>query len=183
METTALLTRPLAAPDRAGASGRITPRQNFRALNLLLVVTPQRSPNAGSRSVSGVAWAVLIRTVCADSARVACALFSLPAPDQRKCRRRTTGLLKRSAHRLRRSVEPEGCRGWWPHSFLSDLYRVAYGTNRTHRAGLMMSVVRRRPEVAGRRSNSALSSIRSVMPQSDQAARPDEPDRGQTKFR
>ena len=44
-------TRPLAAPDRTGAGGRITPRQNFRALNLLLVVTPQRSPNAGSRSV------------------------------------------------------------------------------------------------------------------------------------
>ena len=97
METTALLTRPLAPPDRAGAGGRITPRQNFRALNLLLVVTPRRPPNAGSRSVSGVACAVLIRTVCADSARVACALFSLPAPDQRKCRRRTTGLLTRSA--------------------------------------------------------------------------------------
>jgi hypothetical protein len=31
--------------------------------------------------------------------------------------------------------------------------------------------------------SSALSSIRSVMPQSDQAARPDGPDRGQTKFR
>ena len=90
------MNRPLASPDRAGASGRITPRQNFRALNLLLVVTPQRSPNAGSRSVSGVACAVLIRTVWADSARVACALFSLPAPDQRKRRRRTTGLLKRS---------------------------------------------------------------------------------------
>ena len=37
-------TCPLAAPDRAGAGGRITPRQNFRTLNLLLVVTPQRSP-------------------------------------------------------------------------------------------------------------------------------------------
>ena len=58
-------TRPLASPDRTGASGRITPRQNFRALNLLLVVTPQCSPNAGSRSVSGVARAVFIRTVCA----------------------------------------------------------------------------------------------------------------------
>src|SRR6266852_6880098 len=31
--------------------------------------------------------------------------------------------------------------------------------------------------------SSALPSIRSVMPQSDQAARPDGPDRGQTKFR
>src|SRR5258705_13172515 len=31
--------------------------------------------------------------------------------------------------------------------------------------------------------SSALSSIRSVMPQSDQAARPYGPDRGQTKFR
>jgi DNA invertase Pin-like site-specific DNA recombinase len=36
-------TRPLAAPDRTGASGPITPRQNFRALNLF-VVTPQRAP-------------------------------------------------------------------------------------------------------------------------------------------
>ena len=36
-------TRPLAAPDRTGASGRITPRQNFRGLNLF-VVQPQRSP-------------------------------------------------------------------------------------------------------------------------------------------
>ena len=78
METTALLTRPLASPDRAGASGRITPRQNFRALNLLPVVTPQRSPNAGSRSVLGVACAALIRTVSADSAQVACANFASP---------------------------------------------------------------------------------------------------------
>ena len=31
-------------------------------------------------------------------------------------------LLKRSAHRLRPSVVPEGC-GWWP---LSHSYRVAY---------------------------------------------------------
>ena len=70
-------TRPLAPPDRAGASGRITPRQNFCALNLLLVVTPRRSPNAGSRSVFG-GLAVLVRTVRADSARVACALFFAP---------------------------------------------------------------------------------------------------------
>ena len=55
IKTTALLTGPLAAPDRAGAGGRNPPRQNFSALNLL-VVTPQR--NAGSRSVSGVACAV-----------------------------------------------------------------------------------------------------------------------------
>jgi len=44
-------TRPLAAPDRTGASGRLTPHQNFRALNLPLVAT------AG--------WPVP-RTVCAD---------------------------------------------------------------------------------------------------------------------
>ena len=70
MKTARLPNRPLAALDRAGAGGRNPPRQNFRALNLLLVVTPQRSPNAGSRSVSGVARAVFIRTVCA--------LISLP---------------------------------------------------------------------------------------------------------
>ena len=52
--------------------------QNFRALNLLPVVTPQRSPYAGSRSVPGATCAVLIRTVCADPARVRCALFSKP---------------------------------------------------------------------------------------------------------
>src|SRR5258708_18548823 len=50
-----------------------------------------------------------------------------------------------------------------------------------------------RSQVFGRRENhlnredgnesSALSSIRSVTPPSDQAARPDGPDRGQTKFR
>ena len=52
--------------------------QNFRALNLLPVVTPQRSPYAGSRSVPGATCAVLIRTVCADPARVRSALFSKP---------------------------------------------------------------------------------------------------------
>jgi len=43
-----ILTRPLAAPDRAGVSGRITPRQNFPALNLPLVVTAVacREPSA-----------------------------------------------------------------------------------------------------------------------------------------
>jgi len=35
--------RPLAGPDRTGASGRITARQNFRTV-YLFVVTPQRSP-------------------------------------------------------------------------------------------------------------------------------------------
>ena len=60
---------PPGTPDRTGASGRIPPRQNFRVLNLLLVVSPQRSPSAGSRSVSGVSCAVLIRTVSVDPAR------------------------------------------------------------------------------------------------------------------
>ena len=54
------------------------PPPKFSCFELTTGRDAQRSPNAGSRSVSGVACAVLIRTVCADSARVACALFSLP---------------------------------------------------------------------------------------------------------
>ena len=71
-------TRPLAPPDRTGAGGRITPRQNFRALNLLLVVSPQRSPDAGSRSVSGVAWTVVsaITARAASSASCLCVTFA-----------------------------------------------------------------------------------------------------------
>ena len=60
------LTRPLAPPDRAGASGRITPRQNFRALNLLLVVTPQRLTERRLAVSFRGGLCVLIRTVCAD---------------------------------------------------------------------------------------------------------------------
>jgi hypothetical protein len=37
--------------------------------------------------------------------------------------------------------------------------------------------------VRGRKMRALVFSIRSVVPQSDQVARPDRPDRGQTKFR
>jgi hypothetical protein len=40
----------------------------------------------------------------------------------------------------------KGCakklRRWWPHSFLSDAFRVAYGTNGSNRTGLMMTQAR-----------------------------------------
>jgi len=51
MASTAPLTRPLAAPDRTGAGGRITPRQNFRTLDLLLVSRncAQRSPRPAAQ--------------------------------------------------------------------------------------------------------------------------------------
>ena len=41
--------------------------------------------------------------------------------------------VKRCAKKLRR---------WWPHSFLSDAFRVAYGTNGPNRTGLMMTQAR-----------------------------------------
>ncbi len=67
LETGAFSNLPLASPNRAGAGGRMTPRQNFRALNLFVV-----TPNAPRAQVRGA---------CAG---VASALFSLPASDQRK---------------------------------------------------------------------------------------------------
>ena len=60
-ETHSTSDPPPGIPDRAGASGRITPRQNFRALNLL-AVTAQRSPNTGFDFAVGRACAALMRT-------------------------------------------------------------------------------------------------------------------------
>ena len=53
----------------------------------------------------------------------------------------------------RQSGWPEGCRGWWPHSLLSDSYRVAFGrkTDRPARSDGVRCPGR--PEVAERGSN------------------------------
>jgi hypothetical protein len=75
MEITALLTRPLAPSDRAGASGRITHHQNFGGLNLL-GITPQRRLAVGPEPS---ALAQRESPVC---------YFRSPASHQRRRRRR-----------------------------------------------------------------------------------------------
>ena len=54
-EPPATVPRPLASPDRTGASGRIPPRQNFRFLKLLLVGLPNahRAPARGQFPTCG----------------------------------------------------------------------------------------------------------------------------------
>ena len=71
------------------------PSPKFSCFELTTVVTPHaHRTQARGQSPGGLCR--FDQNRLRYLARVACALFSLPAPDQRKCRRRTTGLLKRS---------------------------------------------------------------------------------------
>ena len=93
LETTAISipNRALASPDRAGACGRITPRQTFLCFEL---TTGRDAPALPDRRTRG--WGGLGRfghknrlplTQRESSVRYSCP----PAPKRRKCWRRTTG--------------------------------------------------------------------------------------------
>ena len=94
----AAVTRPLALPKCTGDGGRIPPRQNFRTLNLLAILTPTQRRLAISlqdrldRFDQGRPRRLRASRLCVNLLPV--------LPRQRECPQRTTGLLKRSARRL-----------------------------------------------------------------------------------